>query len=69
MNEIESPQLDVIPAKALLSVPEVATVLGLGRTVTYRLVLEGTIHSCKVPGTRCRRIPREGLIAWIKTLG
>ena len=45
--------------KLLLTVPEVAGRLSLGRSLIYQLVLKGEIPSIKVG--RARRIPSKGL--------
>jgi excisionase family DNA binding protein len=43
----------------LLSVPEVAVALGIGRSLLYGLLLDGQIRSIKVG--RARRIPPEAI--------
>jgi excisionase family DNA binding protein len=41
--------------KVLLTIPEVAAKLSIGRSVTYQLVMRGEIASIKVG--KCRRVP------------
>jgi len=45
--------------KLLLTVPEAAARLGLGRSLIYQLVMRGEIASIKVG--RARRVPSQGL--------
>jgi excisionase family DNA binding protein len=52
------------PVKLLLTVPEAAVALGIGRSLVYQLLLSQQIHSVKIG--RARRIPLtvlEGFIA------
>jgi excisionase family DNA binding protein len=59
---------EVIPGSRLLvSVDEAASLLCLGRTMVYSLVLRGEIPSIKVG--RIRRIPMIGLQAYITRAG
>ena len=50
--------------KLLLSIPEVAHRLDLGRSLVYRLVMSGEIRSLKIG--RARRIPLEALHSFIE---
>jgi len=43
------------PVRLLLTVPEVASALGVGRNVVYELVLTGRLASIKIG--RLRRVP------------
>jgi excisionase family DNA binding protein len=47
----------------LLTIPQVAAMLGLGRTKVYDLIEHEGLPTVKL-GT-ARRIPRQGLEAWI----
>ena len=49
--------------KLLLTIPEVAGRLSLGRSLVYELVMKGEIPSIKVG--RARRIPLKGLEQFI----
>lgn len=49
--------------RILLSVPQVAAVLGLGTTLTWQLVSQGSIPSIRVG--RLVRVPRAALQAWL----
>ena len=51
--------------KAFLKIAEVAEVIGLGKSMTYKLVSDGTIPSVKLAGTKARRVPREALERWV----
>lgn len=48
----------------LLSVEEAAQVLGLGRSKTYALLLEGQLRSIKIG--RSRRVPIESINEFIR---
>lgn len=52
--------------KAFLRIPEVAEIIGLGKSATYKLVSDGHIPSVKLAGTKCVRVPRESLERWVK---
>ncbi|MFZ4509040.1 MAG: helix-turn-helix transcriptional regulator [Fimbriimonas sp.] len=52
--------------KAFFKINEVAKIIGLGTSLTYRLVAEGKIPSVWLAGCRSRRVPRTSLDAWIK---
>ena len=45
--------------RLLLTIPEVADRLGLGRSFIYQLVMKGEIPSIKIG--RARRVPSKGL--------
>jgi len=51
--------------KAFYTVAEVADILGLGRSMTYRLVSEGDLPSVRLGKVRAVRVPAEGLRAWV----
>lgn len=50
--------------KLLLTIPEVAVQLNLGRSLVYLLVMRGEIDSIKVG--RARRVPAEALERFIQ---
>ncbi len=52
--------------KAFLRVGEVANVIGLGRSLTYRLIAEGKIPSLKLAGTNSLRVSAKVLQEWIE---
>ena len=52
--------------KAFYRVSEVAEILGLGKSLTYRLVAEGQIPSVWLGGCRSRRVPVAALRKWIE---
>jgi excisionase family DNA binding protein len=52
--------------KAFYKVPEVAEIIGLGKSLTYKLVAEGKIPSIWIDGCRSRRVPAGMLKAWIE---
>ena len=52
--------------KAFLTVAEVADLIGLGRSMTYRLVKEGKIPYVRFGKTRGLRVPSAGLRTWIE---
>ncbi len=52
--------------KAFYRISEVADIIGLGRSMTYRLVAEGTIPSVLLAGSRSRRVARADLARWIE---
>ncbi len=51
--------------KAFLKICEVSEVIGLGKSMTYKLVADGHIPSVKLAGTKARRVPREALERWV----
>jgi len=51
--------------KAFFRVPEVAEIIGLGKSLTYKLVAEGEIPSVMLAGCRSRRVARKDLQEWI----
>ena len=51
--------------KAFYRVNEVAEIIGLGRSMTYKLVHEGTIPSVRFLGMNSIRVPRKALEDWI----
>ena len=50
--------------RVLLRVEEAAEAAGLSRARMYGLVLGGVVPSIKIG--RARRIPRDGLVAWVR---
>jgi excisionase family DNA binding protein len=52
--------------KAFYRVPEVAEIIGLGKSLTYRLVAEGEIPSIMLAGCRSRRVSKVALEKWIE---
>ncbi|MCX6022164.1 MAG: helix-turn-helix domain-containing protein [Chloroflexi bacterium] len=48
----DSKQTTAAPTKRLLDVTEAAAVLGLGRSVVYRLIMSGELVSLKIGGRR-----------------
>lgn len=50
-------------AKMLLTVEEAVDLLGIGRTLGWRLVQEGKLPSVRLG--RCVRVPRQELEAWV----
>ena len=50
----------------LLSVDEAARLLGIGRTVVYRLLSQGDLRSVKVGGRRL--VPRSAVDAFVDDL-
>jgi len=51
--------------KAFLKVSEVAEVIGLGKSMVYKLIADGHIPSMKLAGLKARRVSRKALEAWI----
>ncbi len=51
--------------KAFYRIPEVAEILSLGKSVTYKLVAEGKIPSVWMNGLKARRVPAEALKRFI----
>lgn len=51
--------------KAFLKISEVAEVIGLGKSMVYKLVGDGHIPSVKLAGLTSRRVSRKALEAWI----
>jgi len=52
--------------KAFYRIGEVAQIIGLGKSLTYKLVAEGHIPSVWLAGCRSRRVPAEALRRWIE---
>jgi excisionase family DNA binding protein len=52
--------------KAFYRVSEVAEIIGLGKSLTYRLIAEGQIPSVWLAGCRSRRVPVEALRKWVE---
>lgn len=51
--------------KAFYKINEVAEIIGLGKSLTYKLIQEGNIPSIYVAGCRSRRVPAGALKKWI----
>jgi len=52
--------------RVFLRVPEVAEMLGLGRSAVYQLLASGELQSVKLSGFRARRVSRRSLEDWIR---
>lgn len=52
--------------KSFFTVAEAAAILSIGRSMIYRLMASGQIHSVRIAGTRARRIPRAALDEFIE---
>jgi len=50
--------------RLVLTVEEAAQLLGIGRTLAWRLVQEGELPSVRLG--RCVRVPRRELEAWVQ---
>jgi excisionase family DNA binding protein len=50
----------------LLKGADVAELLGCSRALAYRWMAAGILPTIKVSGTRTVRVPREGLLKWVK---
>jgi excisionase family DNA binding protein len=61
--EIEPSGIDFENLPTVLTVPEMAKVLRIGRGSAYELVRSGGVPSVKVG--KLVRIPRDGLILWM----
>jgi excisionase family DNA binding protein len=51
--------------KQFYRINEVADIIGLGKSMTYKLVLEGHIPSIHLAGCRARRVPKAALEKWV----
>ncbi len=56
--------LETTDERILLTVEETAKMLGIGRTLAWRLVQQGDLPSVRLG--RCVRVPRGLLEAWLK---
>lgn len=52
--------------RAFYRISEVAQIIGLGKSLTYKLVAEGQIPSVWLAGCRSRRVSSEALKRWIE---
>ena len=52
---------------ALISIPESSRITGLGLTLTYKMVREGTLPAVRVNGRWY--VHRHKLVEWLDTLG
>ena len=52
--------------RAFFRINEVAEIIGLGKSLTYRLVAEGHIPSVYMAGCKARRVPATALQRWIE---
>lgn len=52
--------------RAFYRISEVATVIGLGKSLTYKLIAEGQIPSVYLADRRSRRVPATALKKWIE---
>lgn len=57
--------INQVPVRKFYRVREVAEMLGICRSLAYRLITDGTIPSIVIPGTRSRRVPAEALEVWL----
>lgn len=64
MNEDTGPW--ILPR--LLRVSEAAQIAGVGKSLAYEFVNDGTWPSVRLNGGRSIRIPRRGLEAWIRIM-
>ena len=51
--------------KAFYRISEVAEIIGLGKSLTYRLIASGEIPSVFLAGCRSRRVPADSLRQWV----
>jgi len=51
--------------KAFYRISEVAEIIGLGKSLTYRLIASGEIPSVFLAGCRSRRVPVDQLKKWV----
>ena len=63
----ESPSREQRPVRVMLTIAEVASELGCGRNLVYRLLATGRLPSVLVGG-RLRRIRRRDLDAYVDGL-
>lgn len=59
--------MDGSDKRLLLTIPEAAEVLGIGKTLTWQLVQQGVLPSVKLG--RLVRVPRVRLDAWLASDG
>lgn len=52
--------------RAFYRIGEVAEIIGLGKSQTYKLVAEGKIPSVMLEGVRSRRVSANALRQWIE---
>ena len=60
----ESREVSMDTERLLLTIPEVAVRMGLGRSLVYQLVMSGDIPSIKLG--RARRVPAKALDQFIE---
>lgn len=65
MDETLNPQV-ARPEPLLLRGREVAELIGCSRALAYRLMQRAAIPTCRIPGGKSIRVPREALIEWIR---
>lgn len=51
----------------LLTGQEVANELKISRALAYRWMQRGVLPTVRIHGARTVRVPREALLAWVKT--
>lgn len=56
-----------MPERVLLTVEEAAEQLGIGRTLTYKLISNGEIESIRIG--RLRRVPTSAIQDYARRLG
>lgn len=59
IEQTETPRL-------LLTIPQAAARLGIGRTLCYELIAAGALHSVQVG--RLRRVPADEVVAFVERL-
>lgn len=52
--------------KLLLTTDEAAEIVGVGQSMLYELMRRGAIESVRIG--RCRRIPRDAIVAYVEDL-
>jgi len=52
--------------KAFLKISEVAEVIGLGKSMVYKLIADGHIPSVKLAGIKARRVSAKALKQWVE---
>jgi excisionase family DNA binding protein len=65
-NENQSPHQDENGAALLISIEEAASILGIGRTLTFELIMQGKVSSVKIG--RRRLVVRQELDEFVREL-
>lgn len=66
-SESPQPPPRPMPERVLLTVEEAAEQLGIGRTLTYKLISNGEIESIRIG--RLRRVPTSAIQDYARRLG